>query len=657
MEGASLDEALVKFVHRALKQSPGGKHLEKLKLELDCTEDVKTERIANWYRILARIPHLFTMRPATAEVISVVLTTFRWDLPAAVVSAYLKFLAGICRSDNGWTKDVVRAMVWSMCPRLEKPALVAAAKKYYNMHNPELEEFEEREESEAEQALKERRFEGIHTLLRALRDDIPMMPSLLVPNVVKLFPHKFRASHVILDYVRHLRQLVEDFPDERERIIAALMDKLLKLDCHLQMLEGRRASRSLLDLNEVFGNSSGRVGGRRSAVAAGVGEGQEERVKELDRRRQNAEEMVDGIMLLLLEYCTSVYELDPKLVHTVFSEFLRAFSQIMCTKAKCVQFILFYCCKFDSIMCEDFLGRLMKVVFDQNASKHKRRCAVNFVAGLLTKANYVRQSTVVLSFEHLAVWVIQYTNLYERQFGTKSIETSAAAYHELFYTVCGAVFMILAYQSESFERDFETFDDAARHYGLDKAIASALQPLRYCHGDIAGEFVRFCWKFDILSDVAEIRDYEPRPGRELVGPPSPEPTTTPRADDLDDNKQAMNVDEEADNSIDPDWDEERRRWLKADGLRVVTFPFDGFTLPECSKLIYPLFREYKSRLKATPPRPSPLPVSPGVPKHLSPCQAMDTATPILTSCRSPMAPDYSGGLLLPMPPPFQLSSA
>merc|ERR550525_189121 len=73
--------------------------------------------------------------------------------------------------------------------------------------------------------------------------------------------------------------------------------------------------------------------------------------------------------------------------------------------------------------------------------------------------------------------------------------------------MAGTVLLIFCYRHDAFEGENSEFDQAARRFGLDRLVSSNLAPLQYMHGAISNEFVRFCWKFDVLCDLACIRDH------------------------------------------------------------------------------------------------------------------------------------------------------
>jgi len=724
-----LRRALIKFIMEALKQAETGEgnHFHKLKYELDCTTKKRNPKnIARWYTVLQDCVHWLTPEDAHKPLMEVIFRRFDWDLSTETISAYVKFLIALYTHDIRFVKQILTILVWNMCPRLDRQELYQAAGKYQNFQNPNFIQTEICPENAS-------RTDSIHEVLVKMRDDYAPTSSLLMPVLVKMFPHKFRESHVFLAYSKALHRILINFPELRDRIFGLIMSQVAYMDFELFRLENR-AQRSravkVSVLQNVFQQSKARREGKLLRLDP-----------ETRRRLKTITQSTDVIIAEIFYYIRGVHKKKPEQIHSIFLEVLRVFQDgLLTTRTKTVQYILFYIASFDSIMAEEFLMRLLKLAFDQSESMLKRRCATNYVAALICKANFLRFASCMASFDHMVKWCIRYLDLYHERFGTNAIGPSVAEFHVLFYTMCQAIFLIFCYRRDAFEATPGTsgsFTKSAESCGLDRIISSALQPLIYCHYNIAKEFVMFCWTRDIMCDLPAIRNwemqswekkkYEQERARKEKSTSGGNDTNTSQDGEKEacrfwaagkcgkgekcpyahlasqkgrpgvcyafkegrctrgdsckfshdsgsgrekqartceywrkgtcfqgascqylhretgekDNMETANsgVDEKdvemGEKKEEKKKDDDRKvDWHDEDKKRIVTFPFDEFYLPICSRVIYPLFRRYECKFSC------PSPPTRAAPTDSSPCMqgagnAMDTATPILDNMRSP----------------------
>lgn len=107
-----------------------------------------------------------------------------------------------------------------------------------------------------------------------------------------------------------------------------------------------------------------------------------------------------------------------------------------------VQFIMFFLSSFKPIMAEGFINYLCKKVYSPNVPSVIRQTAVAYIASFLARGSFITMSTLRSTMEHMAAWIHSYITT---QDGLDCLNSDIRV-HAVFYSVCQALFYIVAFR-------------------------------------------------------------------------------------------------------------------------------------------------------------------------------------------------------------------
>merc|ERR1712157_195665 len=117
------------------------------------------------------------------------------------------------------------------------------------------------------------------------------------------------------------------------------------------------------------------------------------------------------------------------------------------SESRQVQFILFYLCQFEVEFAVGFLEQLVKISTMPSTPALVRNASLKYAAGFVSRAKYIRNSTVLWCVDIILTWAAQYVSFFDERSGhTGTIPAHELSSHQCFYTALQSVFYIFIHK-------------------------------------------------------------------------------------------------------------------------------------------------------------------------------------------------------------------
>lgn len=146
-----------------------------------------------------------------------------------------------------------------------------------------------------------------------------------------------------------------------------------------------------------------------------------------------------------------------------------------------VQFIIFYLCHFENTFLEIFLDKLWFNARDFNLASALRQASVGYLASILARGRFISFLLLRDILSQLCDWTHQYIQR------SDSVSNNSLKAHTVFYSICQAIFYIIAFRSRDLTSDKKGLL-YLQSLQLSSIITSHLNPLRVCLPAIATTF-------------------------------------------------------------------------------------------------------------------------------------------------------------------------
>lgn len=399
------------------------------------------------------------------------------------VKAYLSWARVLCTAKTEWVGDVVVMIVKGLAfeRRPRRPISDSAA---------------------TQQLTRRQYYARYHTLLRALLELIPTLPSVLGPALVKFLPHK-RETRIALEvYARNALDVVEFCPEVAGKVWEAVIQRLLSIDLEIQiemddvddemelgmsLEESERESMvrrgakvdpmetlvtddiveddsdddddsedglGHLDLEDLSSDEESVDGDARKSIA----EDDEEKLKRLEQLRDK----VDALSLHLFHHLKRIFgdlasspvvhpsytQPEARLAH--FQTLLSIFEKLILStfQSRRTQFIVFWLCSLDAQYTELFLGLLVsRALFEQSPASVTRIAAASYISSFVSRAKYIDDQQTRAVVKYLLAFIDGF--LAEAREDVQAVAASGGL--AVFYSVCQAVMMIFCFRWQALE--------------------------------------------------------------------------------------------------------------------------------------------------------------------------------------------------------------
>src|SRR5690349_23484407 len=139
----------------------------------------------------------------------------------------------------------------------------------------------------------------------------------------------------------------------------------------------------------------------------------------------------------------------------------------------------------------EFLNYLWNKATDRNQSSTIRQTAIGYISSFVSRAKFMQQDILKIYLKKLTVWAHNYIKTCDFQ------SNSSPKAHVVFYSVCQAIFYIIAFRSRELTRSSSNLQFLML-LELWPIVKSPLNPLNFCLPAIATIFDNITTKYQIL---------------------------------------------------------------------------------------------------------------------------------------------------------------
>lgn len=332
----------------------------------------------------------------------------------------------------------------------------------------------------------------VHYALQFILDLVPTAAfSTLFPALVAEFPHKSEKKQAHMSYLRNLLRVTEYAPALRGKVLAMLIDRVIKVDVEIQV--------DLEDLEEEEGEElEAEITGKRLENIEDAAEirdgdntdGEEEYDGDLESDAvANIKETVDkldSMLQILFGYYSRSFPLksteDPTM-HSIdtFELLLRSFDTTVLPtyRSRYTQFLLFWASQKSPRFSDQFCVSILEKALDNSRPQGTRQAAAAYIASFVARAKLMPQKDVRAVVRLICRWLEAFVD--ERSLECRGPDVSRWGG---FYSVCQAVMYIFCFRWRDLKEDEEDeFGIVEERWtsGLEvlgKVITSRFNPLK-----------------------------------------------------------------------------------------------------------------------------------------------------------------------------------
>lgn len=471
-EEQKLAKALEQFCYRTLKERTavgGAKNYRTILQQLTTTTDHAA--LARWLTALSKCVSLINPEHHSPchELVKVIFSVELFELPVSTLQAYFHLLERLASANTAFVRSCFG--VW------------ASAFSRASVGGPDQSNEEAAVQQDNKGAATVRELHDLeHTSLQKVVRMVPSSPTILFPVLMDNFPHKLRDTETQQMYVKNLLRISEYTPNLRDRIVAAIVERLIQIDVEI-VVDGRNKRVSTGGETALFSfENDSDEDDREPAV-----EGQ-------STLNSPMAEKLDSLMCMICEYikllCSSN---DHTLADRTFSAMLEVFEKAILRthKSRFTQYLIFVFCGNSHSHTETFLMRLLQKAFDNDAPMGDRVNSAFYLSSFVVRAAFLRQVAAITAFDFLVKWLHSYIQQHEQQQGHEGkVGLEGASEHIIFYAITQAVFYIFCFRESTFSTLLRQSPEAIEKYRFDSIINSLLNPLRHCSQRTVRDFTR-----------------------------------------------------------------------------------------------------------------------------------------------------------------------
>ncbi|CAG9821895.1 unnamed protein product [Phaedon cochleariae] len=385
---------------------------------------------------------------------------------------------------------------------------------------------------------------NIHSLINLLLAVVPMCTELLISSVTSQFPYYNKSTHIHEYYIHNVLWILEYQPKIRPDILRLLFSKLVIMDVNAPREEIER----YLNAEEEMFSVDDDVRSVKTSTTAFTQVNRHSLAHTLDI-------CLDKMFNYAISEChdANTGEVDWEKTKTLYHNMIPVFEKIILPTYNThhVQYVMFLICCFKATIAEAFLNFLWKKVCDPNMAPVLRQASVNYIASLVARANFVPLSMLKGTLQQLAEWIHFYISTQEE------IEcvNSDVRIHQVFYSVCQAVFYIVAFRHKDLVNSKKNIV-FLESLNLAKMVTSRLNPLRVCQPVVAQNFAAITRNYQ-LAYCYTVMEHNSR------------------------------------NVMPTIYQNEKGAVVISNNLLDVFYPFDPYLLERSGKKIHPFYRDYE----------------------------------------------------------------
>lgn len=333
----------------------------------------------------------------------------------------------------------------------------------------------------------------IHYALQFILDLVPTAAfSTLFPTLVAEFPHKSEKKQAHKNYMRNLLRVLEYAPALRNKVLAMLTDRVIKVDVEIQVdLDELEEDEGEALEAELTGNMPESIKDTVGAEDEDSGsDGGEEYDEDSDSDTvHNIKETVDKLdtmLEILFEHYSKSFPAksteDPSM-HSIdtFELLLRSFDTTVLPtyRSRYTQFLLFWASQKSPRFSDQFCVSILEKALDNSRPQGTRQAAAAYIASFVARAKFMPQKDVRAVVRLICRWLGAFVD--ERSLECRGPDVSRWGG---FYSVCQAVMYIFCFRWRDLKEEEE--DEFGIIEGqwtsglevLGKVITSRFNPLK-----------------------------------------------------------------------------------------------------------------------------------------------------------------------------------
>ncbi|KAF8477454.1 RNA polymerase I-specific transcription initiation factor RRN3-domain-containing protein [Kalaharituber pfeilii] len=335
-------------------------------------------------------------------------------------------------------------------------------------------------------------YDRTHAVLEYIMELVPTAAhSTLFPALVAEFPNKAEKRLAQTTYLSNLLRVVEYAPALRSKVLAMVIERIIKIDIEIQADiedlpedEGDDLKRELDNAEEEDGESD--TSSDSADYDEDIGQTSVQRIKETVDKLDSMLEIMFEFFSHFLPTQIQPEELPTTESQTIFENLLESFDKTILPtyQSRYTQFVMFWAVQKSPKFIDIFLGELIGCAVDNNKSQVLRQAAAAYVASFVARAKMMDKASVRAVVTVLCNWMQLYLVKREGDCSGPDIGKFGA-----FYSVFQAVMYIFCFR----------WKDLRQEQGerwippllvMQRAIVSKFNPLKVCSPGVVTEFAR-----------------------------------------------------------------------------------------------------------------------------------------------------------------------
>ncbi|KAF8605334.1 RNA polymerase I-specific transcription initiation factor RRN3 [Ceratobasidium sp. AG-I] len=424
-------------------------------------------------------------------------------------------------------------------------------------------------------------YSRVHNLLSHLLGLIPTLPLALQPVITSHFPHKKLSKLAQTTYIRNLLTLSGYCPALSDAILSLIIERAQQIDVEIQVEledldeEGDQDPGDIFNL-DAFDNvvgeedplqngqleEEGEILDGFSDISSEDGDLQEHDLVEGPANVAHIQDMVsklDAVLSLVFEHLAATpceplsflfwsstarstpppatpdrqFEIRSAQLWILIAIFKRTI--VKTHKSRYTQFLLFWYSSLHADFTDIFLGVLMDRLMDATLPDAARVGAASYVASFISRAKHIDTPNARAVVSVLCNYLRDTVDEVEEHEAEDPNFTPVVSKYALFYAIAQAIFLIYCFRWRELGEDPDLLliegDEAPKMWMpellvIQRAISSALNPLKICATNVVQQFARisnstgFVYCFSIVesnrrSDIAAAATPAPHSGTRL----------------------------------------------------------------------------------------------------------------------------------------------
>lgn len=334
-------------------------------------------------------------------------------------------------------------------------------------------------------------YDRVHFALEFILYLVPTAAfSTLFPALVMEFPHKSEKRMAHTTYIANLLRAVEYTPSLRNKLLAVITDRVIKVDTEIQAdldeLEDNQGDELEAEIRHTgAGNPKASTAVTDSEDSDSEGDISEEDMDTITSIKDTVDKL-DSMLDILLSYYSKSFPTkattnpSTKSIET-FEVLLRLFNTTILPtyRSRYTQFLLFWAAQKSPRFSDQFCVNLLDKALDNSFQPGTRQAAASYIASFVARAKFMPANYVQTVVKIMCRWLGAFVD-------QRSIECQGPDVLRWggFYSVCQAVMYIFCFRwrdlKEVEEDEFGLVEERwVEELGiLNKVVTSRFNPLK-----------------------------------------------------------------------------------------------------------------------------------------------------------------------------------